>query len=924
MADYLRELGVSDCYASPLFKAGPQSTHGYDVCGFGEFNPGLGSQADFTRFTRRLHDLGLGLLLDMVPNHMSVDSGNAWWQDLLRNGPASRYARWFDISWDSQNSRQGPKVVLPVLEDIYGKVLEAGKLKLVLKGGDMWLAYHDRRFPLSRRSRTMIRRQLTLGSRRREEADFDSPPAPASSRRRLQDLNGRPGDPASFDFLDQVVRQQAYRLVYWKIGPEEINYRRFFDITELVSLRMELPEVFAATHCFLFDLVQRGLVTGLRIDHPDGLWNPKQYFERLQAAATDVFRSAKPAQPEPDHKRLYVVAEKILTSNELLREDWPVSGTTGYDFLNEVNGLFVLAANRAAFDRLYNEFTGAGLDFRSVRYHGKKKVLRASFIGELDSLAKRLEALAEATRYSQDFTLRQLRGGLEEIIAEFPVYRTYISEETEEVGPFDRDCIRRAVAAAQVRSAGIGPDVFAFIESMLLLTPPRDLGEASRKELLYFVMRFQQLTGPVMAKGLEDTAFYNFNRLISLNEVGGDPEKFGMSVEEFHARNLARARDWPHTLLATATHDTKRGEDSRARINVLSEMADVWQEALVRWSRLNAEKRSLIDGEPAPHPNDEYFLYQTLVGAWPLRSSRRKEAPLSGWQDEGRKLEPPYVGCYGATETGEPETKDLRLRLSACMLKAIRESKAHTSWTSPNPVYEEVTRRFVEGLLMPAAENSFLKDFLAFQRVVSFFGQFNSLSQTLLKLTSPGVPDVYQGAELWDFSLVDPDNRRPVDYEIRQRLLSEAKAESSAEPFRRRAFLHRLVEEAWTGQIKLHLIWRALEFRRAYRQLFAEGSYVPLSVQGTQAQHVCAFARVWETEAAVIIVPRLVVGLLGRAERPPIGKEVWKETLVRLNQPGLSGAYRNVLTQEPLAHDGEEIRLADALAEFPVALLEKG
>ncbi|HWX19284.1 MAG TPA: malto-oligosyltrehalose synthase [Candidatus Binatia bacterium] len=863
-ADYLSELGISDCYASPLFKAEPQSTHGYDICGFDQFNPNLGSAAEFEQMAARLERLGLGLLLDIVPNHMAADPSNPWWLDVLEKGPASRYATWFDIDWRPLDPTLHNRVLLPVLEARYDEVLEAGKLRLVFEQGRLWLAYYEKRFPLSPHS---------------TESILASTKSPQEVSQTLTAFNGQLGCPRSFDKLRALLRQQHYRLAHWKLGPHEINYRRFFDITGLVSLRMESLEVFQSVHEFVFRLIETGKVTGLRIDHPDGLWDPKQYLERLR-------------QKEGTRAPFFIVVEKILTGEERLSPGWPVEGTTGYDFLSRTNGLFVNCVNRSAFDELYRALTGSRIDVHSLVCDSKKQILQTSFISELSALAHRLKRLATATRYGQDFSLSQLHSALTEVICAFPVYRTYVAEDTRELSPTEQDYILQAIDLARPHLAGKAENqLLDFIRDLLLLHPPKDLDETGRQEAREFVMRFQQFTAPVMAKGLEDTAFYNFNRLVSLNEVGGNPGTFGISLEDFHKYNLFQSEHWPHSLLATATHDTKRGEDARAHINVLSEMPEEWRDAVTRWQRLNADKKSLVDGRPAPHPNDEYLLYQMLVGTWSAASTAAELARLAE-------------------------------RIVAYMLKAVREAKARTSWLSPNAAYEEATKRFVDKLLTQTPPNSFLEDFKSFQRRVAFFGRFNSLSQVLLKLTAPGVPDFYQGTELWDFSLVDPDNRQPVDYEVRRRFLHDLKTrlhESPDMPL----FLARLLQESATGQIKLYLIWQALELRRRCVELFKDGTYVPLLAVGTKQEHVCAFARILDKQAAIVIAPRLVMGLTRGAELPPMGTKAWQDTALPLPKNGPS-RYRNTLTREifPVGSGVEKLLLATALAHFPVALLE--
>lgn len=941
VVDYLHELGVSHCYASPLFEARPESTHGYDICSFEKLNPRLGTAAEFETLVQRLHQNRMGLLLDMVPNHMAADSCNPWWVDVLENGQSSSYARWFDIEWEAAEEGLHHQVLLPILEEHYARVLEAGKLKISFEAGRFSLRYHDRRLPLSPASRAPLVAELIEASAQNpqtrpfsrqlqhllerlqqawtiKDGEALSPlqdelerfiakasPLQALLTAQLARLNGEPGNPASFAQLQSLLQTQNYRLAYWKTGSDLINYRRFFDVAELVSLRMELPEVFEATHHLLLELVSEGKVNGLRIDHPDGLWDPREYLERLKESCVSVrkpelvltvdsrAREETSKAEDKENGSPYIVVEKILSRDEQLPPDWPTAGTTGYDFLNLVNGLFVNRAHRSEFDTLYTEATGSRVSFESVVGNSKKQVLSTSFSSELTALARLLRTLAASNRYGQDFSFRELRQALFEIMAAFPVYRTYISETTEVVPEDQEHYIRHAIAGARTAKPGLDPAVLEFIEKLLLLSPPGDLPDADRPDWRRFVMKWQQLTGPVTAKGVEDTAFYNFNRLISLNEVGGDPDRFGTEVLEFHAHNEQKAALWPHSLLATATHDTKRGEDARARIDVLSEIPEEWSRAVAQWQVLNQDKKSLVHGEPTPHRNDEYLLYQTLVGAWPAGLCGHRELSL------------------------------LATRLTEYLRKAVREAKAHTSWIAPVDEYEEATLSFAERLLENHPENSFLRQFRDFQPRIAFFGKLNSLSQTLLKMTAPGVPDFYQGAELWDFSLVDPDNRRPVDYALRRHLLEDLKQQLSEPRLDMPGFLKRLLRTSDTGQIKLYLIWRTLQFRLRHRELFQNGSYVRLEGHGSQANHLCAFARSLGESAIVVIAPRLVAGLTQGAERLPLGKELWLDTSLDLSATGLGRSFRNVLTDESLFAQGSgTLEVSKALSRFPVALLQ--
>lgn len=940
VADFLAELGVSDCYCSPLFKAAPQSAHGYDVCSYDQLNPDLGTASDFERFAARLRQLGLGLLLDTVPNHMGADSSNPWWHDVLENGPASSYASWFDIDWQSERPGLTNKVLLPVLEDHYSKVLEAGKLQVAFDQRGFVVSYFERWFPLcppsyicllqemlrvcsTRTPNSAARRDLELlikSLRQPQSSSGSSPGQPSTTyalianrahlreclAKALKQFNGASGKPHSFDSLHALLQKQHYRLAFWRIAPEEINYRRFFDVTQLVSLRVERPDVFHATHRLIFEMLRDGRITGLRIDHPDGLWDPKTYLQRMQAGASLIRASLSKqislasqkdtaranASPEPSAAPLYIVVEKILTGDEPLPQYWPVDGTTGYDFLNRVNALFVSTANQSAFDQIYREFTGCETDFKTLVYKCKKKILESAFSGELRALAGRLKRIAAQTRYGQDFTLRQLETVLSAIIASFPVYRTYADETSTRLSEPETDYVLEASGLAGQRNPGINKAVLEFIRNLLLLETPEDCDERGNELCRELVLKFQQLTGPVMAKGLEDTAFYKYNRLVSLNDVGGDPSSFGISFKDFQAWLDSQRAHWPNSLLATATHDTKRGEDLRARISVLSEMPKRWRQALQRWRKMNGRHKTAARGVMAPDANDEYLLYQTLLGAWP-------------------------------TETGLDALASFRQRVTSYMLKALKEAKTHTSWTDPDPAYESAITIFIQKLLDESFSKQFLENFISFQRKVAFFGQFNSLSQLLIKITSPGVPDFYQGAELWDLNLVDPDNRGPVDFARRRQMLAELKSQWAGSRADQLALLNGLLRNWRSGQIKLHLTWRALKFRREHPQLFQKGDYLPLNATGPAGEHVCASARVFENQTCLSVVPRLVHTLVAGVERAPLGKETWHNTQLILPAAKTGQQYRNVLTGERLTVNppGKALPLAEILRSFPVSLL---
>ena len=905
LLDYLQALGVSDCYTSPFLETATRGSHGYDVSDHNRLREELGGEAAFARFAAALRERDMGLLVDVVPNHMGIaQNRNAWWYDVLENGAASPYASFFDIDWQPVKKELADKVLLPILGEQYGIVLDKGELTLSLEDGRFVVRYYETALPVSPRSygrilghridalserlggehpdvvrlKSLITWFATLPPRtekdperlaaRRREKDIgreklmallaESEPIREFVRQNVEIFNGTPGQPRSMDLLDDLLADQAYRVAYWRVAGEEINYRRFFDINDLAAIRMEDPEVFEAAHRLLFRLVREGVVTGLRIDHPDGLYDPAEYFRRLQRGTGGEF---------------YVVAEKILAPGEQLPDSWETSGTTGYEFLNLLNGIFVDRANARAMDQVYLRLIKTRPSFTEIVHECKRLITETSMASELNVLGHRLHTISETHRSSRDFTLGSLTRALRETIVGFPVYRTYVDGQ---VSPRDREYIARATAHAR-RRATTDATVYEWLQRVLTLEAPDGATEADIRERLDFVMRFQQITGPVTAKGFEDTALYRFNRLVSLNEVGGDPSRFGVSLAEFHAENTARLRRSPHSLSTTATHDTKRGEDVRARINVLSEIPDEWRRRLVAWQRLNRRHRTNVDGAAVPGANTEYLIYQTLVGAWPIDAER----------------------------------------LTAYLMKAVHEAKSHTSWINPNVKYDEALTRFAKTILDRQRAAAFLDDLVAFQARIADFGALNSLAQTLVKITAPGVPDFYQGTELWDLSLVDPDNRRPVDWKLRQRLLGELEHALATTP-ERGALAHELWLKKDDARVKLFLVREALALRRAHPGVFAAGSYRPLEAHGPLAEHVCAFARVGEAAAAVTVTPRLLARRGGEAT--PLGTEYWSDT--RLEIPAEVGdRFTNVLTGEPL--EGTTLPLGRVLARFPVALLAR-
>ena len=798
---YLHALGITHVYASPYLKARPGSTHGYDVIDHCSLNPELGTKADYDAFCDALAKHGMSHILDTVPNHVGVATNdNVWWNDVLEHGPASKYAKYFDIAWrGSPRPELHDKVLLPVLGSHYGDALDKGEVKIVHEDGKFWARYYDRRFPLD---------------------------APST-----KDLNPEQLDRIDVDRLDAILTAQHYRLAYWRTASDEINYRRFFDINDLAALAQEHDEVFEETHALTFKLIAEGKVTGLRIDHPDGLYDPEQYFRRLQAKRPGF----------------YVVAEKILAPDEPLPGDWPVHGTSGYDYLNMVNGLFVDASNADAFTRIYEERTGNATAFEDLVYENKRQVLETSLASELQMLSHRLDRIAQRDRHSRDFTLSGLRAALREVIACFPVYRSYVT--TRSVHDSDVSVVTKAVERAIARNAETDPAVFRFVGDAVFANAD-------------FAGKFQQLTAPVTAKGIEDTAFYVYNRFVSLNEVGGEASRFGVSPEKLHAYFAYRQAKWPHAMSCLSTHDTKRSEDVRARLNVLSEIPDEWATRVKRWGELNARHR----GKTSPDCNEEYLIYQTLIGAWPL--------------------EPWSADEYDAFVK----------RVQAYMTKAMREAKLNTSWTNPNESHEAAVRGFVAAILDETRGGEFLADVRPFRQRVSRHGLHNSLAQTVLRLTAPGVPDTYQGTELWEFSLVDPDNRRPVDYARRAALLSEITPQAS---------LSDLLDTIEDGRAKLLVNTRLLNLRRQHPGLFSAGQYIPLELRGPDAASAFAFARRHEGRTAVVLVKRL------GATRGELGA-------IGMTLPDAGIKYRDVLSECEVM--GKEAPVGTLLSRVPAAV----
>lgn len=912
---YLARLGISTLYLSPIWQAAPGSSHGYDATDHSQVSDELGGEKGLWKLWQTAKAHGMTIIADFVPNHMGIAGGhNPYWEDVLRHGRASRYAHFFDISWEPLKRALSGKVLLPVLGDQYGRVLERGELQVVRRGGELGLRYFERIFPLSPRlNAPILERAWALanqvdGPKAAEEAradlaslalqaanlprsggDLTSEDKESRARetavieRRLSHLAEIPAIAVALGTalaelnadsmrLDQLITEQNYRLSYWKVASEQINYRRFFDINDLAALRIEDPRVFEWAHSKLFELVKEGVIAGVRLDHTDGLYDPAGYFQTLQQRAAEVL--GLPLPYAAGDRPLYVLAEKILEPGERL-PNWPIYGTTGYDFLAQLGGVFVESGNEEEISGIYRRFTGDRKSYGETLHDTKEFIQRVSLASEVNVLSEHLERLAEADLRWRDFTLSSLREVLREVIAAFPVYRTYVRLDGREGG--DDAKINHAIKDARRLNRELDGSLFDFLKAVLTLDAP-DL--ESRERYAEFAFKFQQLTGPVTAKGAEDTAFYRYGRLLCLNEVGGDPAIFGTPPRTFHAQARERGEKWPHAMLSSSTHDTKRGEGTRARIAVLSELPQTWAAYLSHWSKLaRAFEQEMQEGGRAPSSNDQIMFFQNLLGAWPL----------------------------------DGKTADLPDRLSAAMLKSAREAKMHTSWAAPDAAYEDALDHLIRGLL---ASSEFVDSIETFHELISPYGAQNSLSAALVRLSAPGVPDTYQGSESWNQALVDPDNRRPVDYARLQTLLRRIEERHVKEPL---GLAAELLRNYGNGGIKLLTTWAALSARRTHPELFGRGDYHALS----GGKHLLAFSRQFGDQAAgnqlaVTLAPRLTYSLT-KGQTPWALGGVWGSRTLALP----SGAYRSAITGERFRVRGDKIALAKVLEFFPVALLIK-
>jgi len=923
LLEYLSDLGISHVYASPILAARRGSMHGYDVIDPTRLNPELGTEADFHAMQEKLHSLRMGMVLDIVPNHMSASSENLWWMDVLENGPESVYASYFDIDWHPPLRTLEGKVLLPILGGPFGEILERQELKLVLADGKFFVQYFESLFPVAPRSyRRILKHRIdqikallgedspvyqeysgvvaafsALAEREGDKAD-------AASNKRLQfegarerlrqliagsayvdtflqqnlnDLNGEKGNPASFSSLERLLDEQHYVLAYWQNVNVEINYRRFFTINDLVGIRIQDPMVFDAVHHLIARMVEQGAVNGLRIDHIDGLRDPVGYLNRLNE------RLAISSAPEA--ARVPIFVEKILARSEDLPCDWVATGTTGYDFVNALNCFFVDPRGAKRMEQIYSKFIGQAPVFQDIVYQ-KKRLVMSSLLGvEMRALAHHLQMLASNGRYARDLPVGELTQALLETTAHLPVYRTYL--RNLEVSAADETRIEGAIEDARKQRPQLNPQAFDFLRDVLLVKNRPYLLPGQREACLAFVLRWQQFTGPIMAKAFEDTFLYVYNPLISLNEVGGDPRPSMAPAADFFQFVTHRSRFWPHTMNAATTHDTKRSEDVRARINVVSQIPEEWEKCVTRWSKWNAPHRKKISNHLVPDRNEEIFLYQTLLGMWP------------------------------PDESGMPKLIE---RLQSYAIKATREAMVHTRWTKPNESHEAALHNFVVTILKPGRNNSFLTDFRDFESTIAYHGMLDGLSQTLLKIVSPGFPDFYQGSELWDLRLVDPDNRQPVDFDRRKSLLAELKtwgATPSTE------FVEQITSNWRDARIKLYLIWKALAFRRENAALFYDGDFIALPIDARRAENAAAFARHHGGAWMIAIVPRWLKRA-GTQSSSASDAKFWANTQISI-PAGSPGKWQNVLTGETLIATNNKrkrvLRAAEIFRTFPVALI---
>lgn len=893
---YLKELGVSHIYASPILKAKKGSMHGYDVVDPLQINPELGGEEKFNWLIEKVRALNMGWLQDIVPNHMAFDSENKLLMDVFEKGEASQFFDYFDINWEHPYANLKGKTLMPFLGDFYGNCLKKGEIVIGICEDGFFIKYYELKLPILLSSYPKILKHCFDLAQKAENPLAGTADKFSRMIRLFTDLNKRDsqaviftkadlwrmfredkkaekaivsfleqvnnGKTDSLDLLHNLISDQLFRLSFWKVGNDELNYRRFFTVNSLICLRVEESGVFDFLHKRILELVNNGQIDGIRLDHIDGLYSPLIYMRRLREKIEDR----------------YIVAEKILRENEQIPANWPIQGTTGYDFLNYVNGVFVDTSAERAMEKMYISFSGMRTGFQALVAEKKRLFMGKHMAGDIDNLAHLLKNILSGNIYGSDFTMYGLRRALVEVMAYFPVYRTYASELG--ISDSDRFFIKRALDKARRTGQDLLYELDA-IEKILSFDFALNISNDEKEKYRHFTKRFQQFTGALMAKGEEDTADYIFNRFISLNEVGGFPQQFGLSLGDFHEFNIKRLKDWPYTMSATATHDTKRGEDVRARLNVLSEIPEEWKNTVKLSHKQNRKQKSKIGHELAPSKNDEYLIYQTFVGAFPFK---------------------------------EEEEGDFKERMKQYIVKAVREAKIHTAWLKPDTQYEEACVKFIDRILDSSSGNKFLNNFIPFQRKVAYFGIFNSLSQTLLKLTAPGTPDIYQGNELWDLNLVDPDNRKPVDFEKRKKFINEIQRVESDLA----TLIKELLAHKDDGRIKMFTLYRLLKARNEFKELFQNGEYIPIEVTGALQNHIIAFARRKDNVYCVVVAPRFLSKIVKENELP-LGEAIWKDTAILLPE-GFSSEWRDVLTGE--SHDlGAIINIGRVLDLFPISLL---
>ena len=892
---YLADLGISDLYASPIFQASKGSTHGYDMVDPTILNPELGTEADFNKLIDEIHQHQMGWLQDIVPNHMAYDSQNLWLMDILENGKDSEFFDFFDINWNQPYEEMNERVLAPLLGDFYGNSLERGEIKLDYNEKGLSVNYFDLELPvriesyitfithnLGKLAREIGRKhpdfikflgilyllknipEETKGKERYDQINFvksliwetynQNSLVEKFIHNNLQEFNGEVNNPESFNLLDNLLCEQFYRLSSWKVGAEEINYRRFFTVNELISVKVENLKVFNKTHELISQLVSENKFTGVRIDHIDGLYNPAEYLTRLREKLGDA----------------YITVEKILELTEDLPSNWQIQGTSGYEFLNYVNGIFCNPENEREFSNIYTHFTGLNTSYKDLVYEKKSLILSKNLGGDLENLTQILKRISSHTREGSDFTIYGLRQALFQVLVLFPVYRTYV--DANGVTEVDREYVKETIKAAK-KKAPLLINEFNFIQKVLLLEYEDFRSKTQREEWLHFIMRSQQLTGPLMAKGVEDTLLYVYNRLLSLNEVGGNPSHFGIELSLFHQFNQNKVKNWQQGMNTTATHDTKRGEDIRARLNVLSEIPQEWSQQVNRWREINQAYKQ----NGSPDANDEYFFYQTLLGVFPFEKE---------------------------------DLANLPTRIKDYILKAVREAKVHTAWLRPDEEYEQAFFNFIDRILA-AKESDFWQQFRPFHKQIAEYGIYNSLAQVLIKNTAPGVPDLYQGAELWELSLVDPDNRRPVDYQKRIEFLEDIKAKIELDIL---PLIKELIETKENGKIKLFLTHQLLQARKEYSEIFLNGDYQPIEVTGKYQNHLVVFARNYGDKTIVAIAPRFLTGII-KPGQLPLGTEVWSDTSLKLAHKN----WHNIIDRQTIV--GENLAVGEILQNFSVALL---